>query len=78
MVTVGFAVTVAPVVALNPVDGDHEYVEAPFAKRDTELPEHIIAEEGVTLTVGNGFTVTNLLVKALRHPFAEVLNMVTV
>ena len=57
MVTVGFAVTVAPVVALNPVEGDHEYVEAPVAKRDTELPEHIIAEEGVTLTVGNGFTV---------------------
>ena len=31
MVEAGLAVTEEPVFALNPVEGDHEYVAAPFA-----------------------------------------------
>ena len=45
-------------MALNPVAGDHEYVEAPLAVSDTELPVQILGADGVTLTVGKGFTVT--------------------
>jgi hypothetical protein len=40
-VLVGEAVTVAPVVALKPVDGAHEYVVPPLAVIETFPPEQI-------------------------------------
>lgn len=55
VVAVGFAVTVAPVVALNPVAGDHEYVLAPEAVSVAELPAQIVAL--FTEILGLGFTV---------------------
>ena len=55
MVAEGFAVTVAPVVALKPVDGDHEYVLAPKAVSVAELPAQIVAL--LTDMLGLGFTV---------------------
>ena len=54
-VEVGFAVTVAPVVTLNPVEGAQVYVLAPLAVNDVELPVHIVADDGVTVKVGNAF-----------------------
>lgn len=71
VVVVGPAVTVAPVVPDNPVDGLHEYVEAPDAVSDTLLPLQIVGADGVTLTVGKGFTVT-VTFFVLTHPFASV------
>ena len=56
--TVGLADTIAPVVALRLVFGDHTYVIAPLAVTETELPEHTVAGEGVIVKVGNEFTVT--------------------
>ena len=60
---VGLAVTVAPVVADKPVDGDQLYVEAPLAVNDMLLPVQIAAEEGDIVIVGKGLitTVTELL-----------------
>ena len=63
----GVAVTVAPLVALSPVAGDQLYVNAPAAVSDIELPEHIELD-GVTVTVGNGLTVTVTLFEA-EQPF---------
>lgn len=40
----GDAVTLAPVVALNPVDGDHEYVLPPVAVKVADAPGQIVAE----------------------------------
>jgi hypothetical protein len=42
VVTVGFAITVAPVVVFSPVGGDQEYVAAPLAVIVTELPRQIV------------------------------------
>lgn len=53
----GLAVTVVPVVALKPVAGIHVYVVAPLAVILVELPEHIVGETGVAVTVGVGLTV---------------------
>ena len=54
----GFAETVAPVVALNPVEGDQAYVLAPtpIIVNVVELPVQIVA--GGIFSVGNGLTVT--------------------
>ena len=68
VVVVGLAVTVAPVVELNPVDGVHAYVVAPLAVRLVEFPVHILVLDE-TVTVGNEFTVT-VFVATLVHPFA--------
>jgi len=57
----GVAVTVAPVVPLNPVEGDHTYPgEGPDeeAVKETLSPEQIVEEEGETEIVGCAFTVT--------------------
>jgi hypothetical protein len=69
VVTVGLAFTLAPVVALNPVPGLQEYVEAPLALSATELPEHTVGE--LTVTVGVGFTVTVVTAVAV-HVAADV------
>ena len=54
----GDAITVAPVVALSPVVGAHEYALAPFALKDTLPDAQIVAEDGTgfIVTTGNGFT----------------------
>ena len=55
----GLAVTVALFVALRPVEGVQRYVVAPLAvKPEPEPPVHIVAAEGVTVTVGVAPTVT--------------------
>lgn len=51
------AVTEEPVAALNPVEGDHEYVFAPFAVSVVFCPVHKVMF-GETVTTGTGFTVT--------------------
>lgn len=43
VVTVGLAITVEPVVALNPVPGVHVYVEPPVAVKVAESPAQIVA-----------------------------------
>lgn len=63
VVTVGLAVTLAPVVALNPVAGDQLYVVAPLAVRVVELPRQIVCE--ATVTAGGGETVTVVVTGAL-------------
>ena len=57
VVVTGFALTLAPVVTFKPVPGIQVYVAAPLAVSDVELPEQMIAEEGVTVTVGRGYMV---------------------
>ena len=46
VVAVGLAVTVAPEVALRPADGAHEYVVAPVAVNEVELPLQIVTAPG--------------------------------
>ena len=41
VVVAGLAVTLAPVVPLNPVDGDHAYVLPPLAVKTVEAPAQI-------------------------------------
>jgi len=78
-VVAGLAVTAAPVVALNPVAGLHEYVVAPLAVRLTGLPpEHIVAEGGVTVTVGVGLTVITTDCVSLQPPLTPVTVYVVV
>jgi len=43
VVTFGFAVTVAPVVGLNPVAFVQVYVVAPDAVKTVEVPAHMVA-----------------------------------
>ena len=49
--------TEVPVAALRPVEGDQLYVVAPDAVIEVELPEQIVDDTGVTVTVGVGLTV---------------------
>lgn len=65
---VGLAVTVEPVVAESPVDGDHIYVFAPEAVNVVE-PGLQIAVVPAMATVGSGFTVTTM-VSVSEHPLA--------
>lgn len=58
-------------LALRPVEGDQEYVDAPEAVKLTEEPAQIEGVLGETLTTGIGFTVTVTVVLA-THPAAEV------
>ena len=52
----GLAVTLAPVVALNPVAGDHAYVLAPETFRVVVFPAQMVFVPEI-VSVGNGFTV---------------------
>ena len=60
----GLAVTVAPVVADNPVAGDHVYVEAPLAVKVVLAPLQI--EAGGHVIIGNGLTVTVTVVVPIQ------------
>ena len=66
MVEVGFAVTLVPVVALNPVEGDQVYVEAPLAVKVVDAP--LQTDAPGTETVGEGFTVTTVSYTHLTLP----------
>ena len=66
---VGLAVTLAPVAALNPVEGDQEYVFAPFAMSVVNWPAQRVTF-GETVTTGIGFTVTVICAEA-EHPVTE-------
>ena len=70
VVTEGDAVTLAPVVAERPAAGPHAYVDAPVAEIAMPgPPEQNVAEVGVTLTAGSGFTVSaTVVVKEAAHP----------
>ena len=86
MVMVGFAVTVEPVVALNPAAGAQEYVVAPPAVNSCESPSQIVAVAGVTVTIGEGLTLMASVRGALvphallddTETFPEVFPTVTV
>ena len=72
VVVVGFAVTVAPEVAVKPVDGVQVYVVAPLAVRTTFAPEQIIGAIGLT-TTGTGagavkFTLLDCMVYGIEIP----------
>jgi hypothetical protein len=54
------------------VPGLHVYVVAPLAVSATPLPEHIVDEAGVTVTVGSGVTVTVTVWLALHEPLVPV------
>jgi hypothetical protein len=56
LVRAGVAVTVVPVVALRPLDGDHVYRIAPKEVSDTEPPAHTAGAAGVIRMEGNAFT----------------------
>ena len=67
----GEAVTVEPVVLLNPVDGLHAYIFAPLAVRVVDCPKQIESLFAVILTLGKGLTVT-VTTAELEQPFAFV------
>jgi hypothetical protein len=72
MVVAGLAFTDAPVVALNPAAGLHEYVAAPDALIVTEVPEQILFEgAGINVTVGEGL-MDIVTLSILVQPFAFV------
>ncbi len=66
----GLAVTGEPVDALRFVDGVQVYVCAPPAVSVADCPLQI-AEGGVTVMMGSGFTVTVTCVEAV-HPLLSV------
>ena len=73
VVPTGFAVTVVPVVALNPAAGAQLYVVAPLAVKVVPAPpEHKVAELGLTITVGVGFTVMVTTAILLQLPVVPV------
>jgi hypothetical protein len=72
VVTVGLAVTLAPVVALRLVEGVQAKVEAPLAVRIVELPEHIVGG-GEAVIVGVVFTATRVVPAGPGHPLMEAI-----
>jgi hypothetical protein len=78
VVAAGDAVTAAVLVALKPVAGLHVYVVAPLAVKPTLLPEHIDAEPGVTVTVGDGAIVTTTVFVLVHEPLVPVTVYVVV
>ena len=52
MLTVGFSIKVFP-VADNPAPGFQVYALAPLALSIAKVPEHIVTDDGVTLTCGD-------------------------
>ena len=64
-----------PVVEVNPVAGNHEYVSAPVADISVEDPLHIAADAALGLMTGNGFMVSSLVAELIQ-PLALVPVMV--
>lgn len=77
-VLVGEAATVAPVVPLNPVAGDHEYVVAPLAVSVVLPPVQMVLESGVTVITGSGVTVTVVVAVDEQLPVVPVTVYVVV
>ena len=69
--TVGLAVTLLPVDADNPAEGNHKYVDAPCTCSAVELPVQMVVGLGCTERVNDGLTVTIVVVVAV-HPPANV------
>lgn len=68
VVVIGFAVGLEITADDRPVDGDHEWEAAPEATSAVPAPPiQIDTAEGLTETLGNGFTVT-VLVAVTPHP----------
>jgi hypothetical protein len=72
VVVAGVAITVAPVVAVSPAAGDHEYETTPLAVNVTELPEHIVDVVGDTDTVEAALDVTVTDAVDVLQPVASV------
>ena len=70
MVTVGLAITVAPVVVDNPVAGLHVKLVAPLAVRLTLPPTNMLAEGGVIVIAGNALMMIAAVVVNAVHPLA--------
>ena len=66
MLTVGFEITMLPLVLFNAVTGNQVYVFAPATLRVAEVPEHTV-EDALAISVGKGFTVTAMVLE-LEHP----------
>ena len=71
VLAVGVAVTVEPVVALNPVEGLQAYVVPPAAVSVELPPRQTDAGEAVAVAMGLELTVT-VTVAVFVHPFAFV------
>lgn len=76
MVTVGLAVTLAPVVALRPVAGLQVYVLAPLAFKAVEFPTQMEGE--LTVIVGVGLTVTVEVAVEVQLPVVPITVYVVV
>ena len=76
VVVVGAATTVAPVVGVKPVVGDHAKLTYPdpAAVKETEPPsQNVVAPAGVIPRAGGAVTVTVTSVRvALSQPAAEI------
>ena len=73
VVTIGLAFTVEPMVALKPAAGAQLYVVAPLAVTLVPPPpEQIVAEVGLNVTVGVGFTVTTTTAVPEQVPVVPV------
>jgi hypothetical protein len=71
---VGLAFTVAPVVALKPVEGLHAYVAPPLAVRFTFPPVQMVGFAGTILIVGRGLTVT-VTCEVEEHPLCVTVSV---
>lgn len=70
VVTVGFAITVAPLVIFNPDGGSQVYVFAPLAISVTDPAGHMVPL--FTVIVGRELTVMEADAEVFEHPFASV------
>ena len=71
VVVAGFAFTEEPVVALNPVNGDHVYVKAPDAVNTALVPLQI-ADAGTLITGGGKTVIADVAVAVHPHEFVTV------
>ena len=78
VVIVGLAVVFAPMVVVNAMFGDQEYVDAPLAVKLMELPKQITAGLGSTVTVGLMTTVAVPVCVWLLQPTLEPITLYTV